>query len=255
MPPLPVASHTHNPRVEESPCHALRPTVFIRNFLTLHTSSDSFPFREGMFHIPRASFCNRPPRSLSSAATQNSWHPNPFGSSCRWWAHGKEVLSHLFGLSPAGPHGQRSCHQALAVVPCPQTWLQEGAPVTHVWTKEKIRGLLGHTLSGPFPRTCLPWETLPEPLCPDNRAPGISVHSQKLTLPSKTPALEKEDYTNTHTHTHFLVFSYSWLNSIFWLFSSTDIKAGESSRARTSPWRITSARRRSPTGPRSGGGW
>ena len=54
--------------------------------------------------------------------------PDPFGPSCRWWAHETGVPCNLFGLSPPGPYGQRSSHQALIVMPRPQ----KGGPATHV---------------------------------------------------------------------------------------------------------------------------
>ncbi|TWW70651.1 hypothetical protein D4764_17G0001340 [Takifugu flavidus] len=68
----------------------------------------------------------------------------------------------LFGLCPAGLHGQRSGHQALANVPRPQAWLQEGAP-----------GVLGYALSGPhLGPVCHGWPYQGQK-APDNGAPRI----------------------------------------------------------------------------------
>ncbi|CAM4697634.1 unnamed protein product [Leuciscus chuanchicus] len=42
--------------------------------------------------------------------------------------HRRAHLRRSFGLSPAGPHGGRPGHQALAYEPQPRAWLQGGAP-------------------------------------------------------------------------------------------------------------------------------
>lgn len=54
--------------------------------------------------------------------------PGPYGSLGGWWAHQGTDPRRLFGLSPAGPRGQRPGHQALAYGPQPRAWLQGGAP-------------------------------------------------------------------------------------------------------------------------------
>lgn len=54
--------------------------------------------------------------------------PAPYGSSRRWWVHGRTAPRRPFGLCPAGPRGERPGHQALAFEPQPQAWLQGGAP-------------------------------------------------------------------------------------------------------------------------------
>ena len=56
--------------------------------------------------------------------------PNLFLSSCRWWAHKKGVPHRFFRLCAAGPHGQRSDHQGLAVVPHPQALSPGGEPTS-----------------------------------------------------------------------------------------------------------------------------
>ena len=56
--------------------------------------------------------------------------PDPPGSSCRWWAHWRTSPCLRFGLGPAGPHGRKPGHQALAHGPLPQAWHQGGAPVS-----------------------------------------------------------------------------------------------------------------------------
>ena len=52
--------------------------------------------------------------------------PDPYGPSHRWWVHGRADPCLLFGLGPAGLHGQKSDHQALAFEPLPQAWLWGG---------------------------------------------------------------------------------------------------------------------------------
>lgn len=56
--------------------------------------------------------------------------PDPYGPSCRWWAHWRAVPCGSFGLSPVGSHGIRPDHQALADEPLPRAWLQGEAPVS-----------------------------------------------------------------------------------------------------------------------------
>uniref|UniRef100_A0A8C4TJ25 HECT-type E3 ubiquitin transferase n=1 Tax=Erpetoichthys calabaricus TaxID=27687 RepID=A0A8C4TJ25_ERPCA len=51
-------------------------------------------------------------------------------------SHGKGDPRCLFGLCPAEPHGCRPGHQALAIEPHLQAWLQSGAPVTRVRARE-----------------------------------------------------------------------------------------------------------------------
>uniref|UniRef100_A0A3B4B4E5 Uncharacterized protein n=1 Tax=Periophthalmus magnuspinnatus TaxID=409849 RepID=A0A3B4B4E5_9GOBI len=48
--------------------------------------------------------------------------PAPYGSSCGWWVYMRKAPRHSFGLSPAGPRGERPGHQALAVEHPPQAW-------------------------------------------------------------------------------------------------------------------------------------
>ncbi|KAK0140992.1 hypothetical protein N1851_022012 [Merluccius polli] len=102
-------------------CVEVRPTISSRNFSTSRTSSGTFPTREVTFHVPRASFCSQ-------------------GSDRQ--AGGKGFPRLRFGLCPAGPHGNRPGHQALAPEPHPQAWLQGGAPVTHVRARDTYTSTL-----------------------------------------------------------------------------------------------------------------
>ena len=69
--------------------------------------------------------------------------PNPFEPSCRWWAHGKGVPRHVFGLSG------RTTQPA------------SGNGIIGTILVSYHKGSFGLPLSGTFPRTCLPWEALP----------------------------------------------------------------------------------------------
>uniref|UniRef100_A0A3Q3JFL4 Keratin n=1 Tax=Monopterus albus TaxID=43700 RepID=A0A3Q3JFL4_MONAL len=46
--------------------------------------------------------------------------PTLYGSSCRWWTHGRTSSRCSFRLSPAWPREGRPGHQALAFEPQPQ---------------------------------------------------------------------------------------------------------------------------------------
>lgn len=56
--------------------------------------------------------------------------PNLSGSLYGWWACRGTNPCSRFRLGPAGPHGRRPDHQALAHGPQPQAWLQGRTPVT-----------------------------------------------------------------------------------------------------------------------------